>query len=345
VASPSGHGVHGQATGTGGNGVWGLADNINGNGVKGDSQSGIGVLGNSTSGYGVAGRSNGVAGDFRGGTAVQAITTVAGGNGVYADSQNGVAVLAKSEFQKAIDAFSTNNNAIVALSVVNDAIVGRTGQGGKSSVFGYTDAQNANGGYFNSANAAGGGHGVVGQSSSATGNGVYSIGRFAATGTKSFQIDHPFDPENKYLVHYCTEGPEPMNTYSGSIVTDTKGKAWVDLPAYFSEINKEPRVQLTVDDDTDDIVIAKVAGGVQADGFRIRTNKPGVKVYWEVKAVRNDRFVRQNGAPVEPEKPDSERGTYLHPELYGVNRERGLFYRAAPESSAQSRSSQNKRTK
>jgi hypothetical protein len=44
----------------------------------------------------------------------------------------------------------------------------------------------------------------------------------------------------------------------------------------------------------------------------------GAKVSWEVKAVRNDRWVRQNGAPVEPEKPAQEKGAYQRPELYGA---------------------------
>src|SRR5207247_8062990 len=84
------------------------------------------------------------------------------------------------------------------------------------------------GGYFTSGGVSGQGahcvdtstsgttYGVVGETLSASGYGVYSIGRFAATGTKSFRIDHPFDPLNKYLLHYSAEGPEPLNIYSGT---------------------------------------------------------------------------------------------------------------------------------
>ena len=57
--------------------------------------------------------------------------------------------------------------------------------------------------------------------------GVYAVGRLGATGTKSFRIDHPLHPENKYLLHYCTEGPEPLNVYGGSVTTDADGAAWV----------------------------------------------------------------------------------------------------------------------
>ncbi len=43
---------------------------------------------------------------------------------------------------------------------------------------------------------------------------------------------------------------------------------------------------------------------------------PNAKVSWEVKALRNDRWVQKNGAPVEVEKSGPEKGTYQHPDLY-----------------------------
>jgi len=43
--------------------------------------------------------------------------------------------------------------------------------------------------------------------------------------------------------------------------------------------------------------------------FAIDGGQPGGKVSWRVEAVRNDEFVRRNGAPVEAEKPAHERGT------------------------------------
>jgi len=61
---------------------------------------------------------------------------------------------------------------------------------------------------------------------------------------------------------------------------------------------------------------------------RIAGGKPGAKVSWESKAVRNDRWVQQRGAPVEVEKQDLEKGTYQHPELYGQPPEKGMNYEA-----------------
>lgn len=54
---------------------------------------------------------------------------------------------------------------------------------------------------------------------------VNADGNLWCSGTKSFRIDHPDDPENKYLVHYCAEGPEPQNVYNGVVVLDGSGSA------------------------------------------------------------------------------------------------------------------------
>lgn len=173
----------------------------------------------------------------------------------------------------------------------------------------------------------GAGYGVYG-----TGGlyGVFSNGNLSASGTKSFRIDHPSDPENKYLLHYCAEAPEPLNVYSGTITTDAKGEAWVQLPAYFGAINKDFRYTLTVVDDSDSetFVQAKVAREIRDNRFKIRTSAATTKVSWEVKGTRNDLWMRQHGMPVEVAKSTSERGTYQHPELYGQPAEKGMDYRA-----------------
>ncbi len=173
--------------------------------------------------------------------------------------------------------------------------------------------------------------GVFGRTNSADVNayGVYSYGRMGGSGTKSFRIDHPFDPQNKYLLHYCSEGPEPLNVYAGNVTTDQNGKAWVHLPDYFGEINKEPKYSLTVIDDSEGpgFVQVKIAKKIRNNRFEIMTSAPRVEVSWRVEAVRNDRWVQKYGAPVEQDKPDHECGTYQHPELYGAPKELGTNYR------------------
>jgi hypothetical protein len=156
--------------------------------------------------------------------------------------------------------------------------------------------------------------------------GVYSHGRLGASGVKAFVIDHPFDPANKYLNHYCTEGPEPLNVYSGNVTTDSKGSAWVQLPDYFEEINKDFRYQLTIVD-LDNFAMVRVAHEIKDSAFEIRTSQAHIKVSWRVEGVRNDRWMREYGAPSEVDKPEHLRGTYVSPELYGQPRDMAEYYR------------------
>jgi hypothetical protein len=175
-------------------------------------------------------------------------------------------------------------------------------------------------------------YGVWGQVASSSGIAIHANGDFEATGVKSFRIDHPFDPENMYLKHYCQEGPEPQNVYNGMVETDAQGRAWVRLPDYFEEINKDFRYQLTVIDDSEGpgFVQVKVARKIQGNRFLIMTSAPHIEVSWEIKAKRNDLWVQKHGAPVEVEKEGRERGRFQHPELYGKPKERGMSNRPEP---------------
>jgi hypothetical protein len=194
-------------------------------------------------------------------------------------------------------------------------------------VYGYTFSNEGIGVYGYAPRVSGTTYGVYGESDSPSGYGVYSDGRFASTGTKSFQIDHPLDPANKYLNHFCAEGPEPYNLYRGNVVTDVKGYATVPLPSYFDSINRDPTYQLTV---IGQFAQAIVASEIANNQFVIQTDKPNVKVSWEVKAIRNDRWVQQYAFETEQNKPAEHHGKYLRPELYDEPREKGIFFRPAP---------------
>jgi len=54
-------------------------------------------------------------------------------------------------------------------------------------------------------------------------------------------------------------------------------------------------------------------------------------VSWEVKAIRNDRWVQEYGYRTEQPKTPEHRGKYLHPELYGQPKELGIHYRPEQE--------------
>jgi hypothetical protein len=190
-------------------------------------------------------------------------------------------------------------------------------------VYGASASSSGRGVYGAGTSTTGTTYGVYGFASSASGYGVYSQGAFAATGTKSFQIDHPLDPANKFLNYYCAEGPEPLLIYRGNVILDPSGEAWVQLPEYFHSINTEFHYQLTCIGGFSPVFVAEeIVGG----RFKIGGGTPGLKVSWTVTGRRNDLFVRARGVPVEQEKPEGYRGKYLHPEFYGQPKELGANY-------------------
>lgn len=166
------------------------------------------------------------------------------------------------------------------------------------------------------------GYGVYGTAAGGAAFGVYSNGRLGSSGTKSFMIDHPLDPANKFLYHYSTESPEVLNSYSGTVTLGANGEAWVELPEYYQAINIDPRYQLTAIGAPAPML--HVASEIVDNEFRIAGGQAGMRVSWEVKSKRNDAFVAQLGAPVEREKVGVEKGRYLQPTLYGQPESMGL---------------------
>jgi hypothetical protein len=153
---------------------------------------------------------------------------------------------------------------------------------------------------------------------------VHVTGNLSASGAKPFRIDHPLDPESKYLYHYALESPEVLNLYRGTVVLDAGGEGWTALPSYFQSINRDFTYQLTaVGAPMPNLHVAKKIAGTT---FKISGGVPGKEVSWQVTCRRDDPYVRKHGAPVEVEKPELERGFYQHPELYGQPEDRGIDY-------------------
>jgi len=162
----------------------------------------------------------------------------------------------------------------------------------------------------------------------------YFAGKVTVTGLLSkgggsFQIDHPLDPENKYLYHSFVESPDMMNIYNGNITTDATGKAIVTLPDYFEALNIDFRYQLTC---IGQFAQAIVAEKVQNNHFTIQTDKPNVEVSWQVTGVRNDKFAQVNRIIPEVEKKGLEKGRYLHANEYGVSEEKSIIAKRIPRS-------------
>src|SRR5512135_3439261 len=169
--------------------------------------------------------------------------------------------------------------------------------------------------------------GVLGQSFG-TGLAARFVGNVSVTGTLTkggggFKIDHPLDPANKYLSHSFVEAPERLNVYSGTVSTDADGVATVTLPEYFDALNTDLRYQLTV---IGQFAQAIVADEVSGNQFTVRTDRPNVKVSWQVSGVRKDPFAATYPIVVDEDKPQEERGTYLHPETYGRAESEGVHY-------------------
>lgn len=170
---------------------------------------------------------------------------------------------------------------------------------------------------------AGWGVGVLGQGGW---YGVLSNGDFGATGTKTFLIDYPEDPENKMLKHFSIESNEVLNMYRGTANFDANGRAIISLPDYYDSINKNPSYQLTpIGAAMPNLYVeAEISNGQ----FVIAGGVPNKKVSWQITAERNDPYLQQN-----PDKrnviitKEGERsGKYLTPELYNQPKEKGMFY-------------------
>jgi len=131
---------------------------------------------------------------------------------------------------------------------------------------------------------------------------------------KDFVVDHPTDPANKLLYHASVESSELMNIYTGNVVTDKFGLAIVQLPDWFQAENGDFRYQLTtIGRDAH----AWVAEEVANNQFKIATNATFVKVSWQITALRQDAYAKAYPLVVEEAKSASQRGHYLHPELFG----------------------------
>ena len=145
---------------------------------------------------------------------------------------------------------------------------------------------------------------------------------------KAFRIDHPLDPENKYLQHSSVESPDMMNVYNGNATLDKSGEAWIELPNYFETLNKDFRYQLTC---IGEPAVLYVKQKIKENRFLIAGGKPGMEVSWQVTGIRQDPVANLHRVRVEVNKPENERGRYLMPEAYGQPADRAVNYHAMPE--------------
>jgi hypothetical protein len=289
-------------TGSPANYVMTLADNANvGIGVTNPSQGRLQVNGG-------------------GNTAMYAQTTA--GYGVYGSSALGYGVGGNSTSSYGVTAYSENNDGLVAQTNHPDhaAISARNLTGTSYALLGaspYTIY--ATGSNFMNALTIGTDLAVLGTA---------YLANLSCSGNKNFVIDHPLDPANKTLTHSCIESNERLLMYSGTVVTDDNGNATVQLPSYFEALNINYRYQLTVVGR--EFAQARVENEISNNQFSIKTDKPQIKICWEVMGDRNDAYCKAHPFVVEQEKKPEERGKYLMPELFGQPKEMRIGYRPPP---------------
>jgi len=278
------------------NGVQGNSGNQNASGVYGENMSG---------GYGVAGRTNGAdrPGVFG--------HNIGGGEGVRGEGLTGVS--GSSSDPSGVGTGGTNNVGPNAIGVQGSST---QGTGVRGMTFEGT-------GVLGICTTSGRGTRAVAVHGIRTGSGL--AGRFdgdvRVNGTLSksagaFLIDHPLDPANKYLRHSFVESPDMLNIYNGVAMLDTAGEATVELPDWFEALNQEFRYALTPIGGPGPNV--HIAQEVEGNNFRIGGGSPGMKISWQITGVRHDPYALMHPVVVEENKSAWERGTYLHPEEYGV---------------------------
>lgn len=313
-------------------GVWGVAGSagtsiVGKHGVLGESDSGKGVVGVSGSSAGVFGWTSGSSYGVRGETTNSGGVGVSGANfsmtgtacGVKgtSSSSSGVGVLGEvtSSTGTTYGVKGTNTSTTQGAAVLGDGdYVSIWGNGGRWGVYGMADTDG-----YSVYGANPGGTGYAGYFS---GKGFFSsdlsVGGTLTKSAGSFKIDHPLDPENKYLSHSFVESPDMMNVYNGNILLDAQGEAWVELPDWFEALNRDFRYQLTaVGGPGPNLYVAEEIEGNQ---FKIAGGAPGLKVSWQVTGIRHDPYAEAHRIPVEEDKPQDEKGTYLHPEEYGAGK-------------------------
>ena len=212
---------------------------------------------------------------------------------------------------------------------------------GGFGITGFTNVGTAIQGIGNSNNSIG----VIGVDGSAGGFGLFGYGISGyswagwfqgdvnVTGNLSksggsFKIDDPVDPANKYLYHSFVESPDMKDMYDGTATTDASGNATIQLPKWFQALNRSFRYQLTP---IGQFAQAIVATEMEDNQFIIKTDKPYVKVSWQVTGTRHDAWANAHRIPVEVEKPKEERGYYIHPELFAQGQDKNIMVAHRPE--------------
>jgi hypothetical protein len=314
--------VYGRVTSTSGGyhsaGVYGYNSSTN--------PSAVGVFGNAAQATGVAGISN-------------------GGTGVFGQSVGGTGVYAEHVGSGTTPAIYGSTATTSRYGTAIYGIVSSTTAPQSAAIYGRNNFTQPNGNVAAIVGDAPNGTAVKAISSTGTGIEASTVsGFFAGTfqgnvfidgdldvvgtcicGSAGLRIDNPIDPAHGYLQHAVVASPDMKDVYDGIVTTGARGFGIVALPAYFQALNRSFRYQLTVVGRS--FARAIVWREIAHNRFTIRTDRPHVKVSWQVTGIRHDAYANANRVrPLEP-KPTADQGKYLHPELYGKPKSAAVGYR------------------
>ncbi len=239
--------------------------------------------------------------------------SVSGNSTIFGKLGAGVKPLFKIHSQ---DITTNNDNpAVYGKHAVTDYYgVGVYGVGGYKGVVGTASATTGEiHGVEGIASGTGGTKiGVYGSASGGITNwaGYFSGNIYATNVTKSkdeVKIDHPLDPENKYLVHSGVSSNEMKNIYDGVVELDTNGKATVQLPDWFEAFNTEFRYQMTaIGKPCPNLYISKK---ISNNGFEIAGGEPNAEISWQVTGIRKDSYALKNPIVQEVVKTAEDKNT------------------------------------
>lgn len=238
-----------------------------------------------------------------------------GSRALYASTNSGEAFYGTSSGGHAITGVSTSNLGMYAISQ-GTLGAGLLSEAPYIGTQGTVTGSNANKQAIRGENLASAG-GYAGLFNGGT---TWVVGTLQKS-AGAFLIDHPKDPENKFLYHSFVESPDMKNIYDGMVSTDAKGFAVVEMPSWFDSLNINFRYQLTC---IGQFAQAIVKEELTSNKFVIQTNLPNVKVSWQVTGIRNDPYARDNRIPVEKLKVGNEVGKYIYPQGYNKDQEYSL---------------------
>jgi hypothetical protein len=292
----------------------GVAGSVTGAFVEGNANSGAGVQGTTSNGEAAVFGQNSTAsgGNVQSAFGVQGLNTASAGIGVGGSSNSfgGISHAIFGNIPMGVIGDSSTGFAVVGASDNGLALVAENGSTDDTAVI-----TNIGGGAPLFASGTGG-------SMFLDANGNLAVSGKITAGVKDFKIDHPLDPANKYLYHASVESSEMMNIYTGTAMMDMSGSAIVSLPDWFEAVNGDFRYQLTaIGAPAPNLHIARE---IDHNQFVIAGGQAGMKVSWQVTGVRHDAYAKAHPLRVSVEKPEQERGYYLHPELYDAPADKSL---------------------